>query len=480
MAVPESSRAGLVFCAGSLHNCFCSGSVGFRRLPSRCLLSQSSQTAAASLPSSPNARSTLLPSEPSVFLATVQQQLDRSGQLVGLPDHVRAILAQPKNELIVNFPVRMDDGSFRIFKGYRIQHNNILGPYKGGLRFHEDTRLDDVKALAMNMTFKCALMDLPFGGAKGGVKCDTHQLSRDELMRVTRRFTHALGANIGPEYDIPAPDVGTDAQVMVWIMDTYMNSAGYGERSAQQRVVTGKTLECGGSLGREKATGAGLVHCLIEWARDNDFSLEGKTALVQGYGKVGAHVAMILAKLGISIIGVGDHTGYRLNLEGFNAHRLADYVKRHGSVKDYDSGEPCSRADFFSAKADIMIPAALQNQIDQAEATSLKARVILEGANGPTTAAGEAVLRDRGIEVIPDVLANAGGVTVSYYEWVQNGRQESWELEEVDGRLERAMRRAYRRVVELAREHDCTLRDAAYALALRRLASVYKQRQIFP
>jgi glutamate dehydrogenase/leucine dehydrogenase len=419
-------------------------------------------------------------SEPSVFLATIQQQIDRAAAIVKLPDHVRAILLQPKNELIVNFPVRMDDGSFRVFKGYRIQHNNLLGPYKGGLRFHEDTRLDDLKALGMNMTFKCALMDIPFGGAKGGVKCDPHELSRDELQRITRRFTHALGANIGPEYDIPAPDVGTDGQVMVWIMDTYQNTAGYTERNAQQRVVTGKTVECGGSLGREKATGQGLVYCLQEWAHDNDVELEGKTALVQGYGKVGAHAAMILARLGVSVVGVGDYTGYRLNPEGFNAHRLADYVKKHGSIKDYDSGEPSTRAEFFAAKADIMIPAALHNQIGETEARMLQVRVVVEGANGPVMAEGDAILRERGIDVVPDILANAGGVTVSYYEWVQNGRQEAWDLEEVDDKLEKAMRRAYRRTIEFAREHDCTMREAAYALALSRLAAVYKQRSIFP
>ena len=432
-------------------------------------------------PSPQGERPSRLPqNESSVFLTTVQQQVERAADLTRLPDHVRTILSQPKNELIVNFPVRQDDGSYRLFKGYRIQHNNLLGPYKGGLRFHEDTRLDDMKALAMNMTFKCALLELPFGGAKGGVRCDTHALSRDELMRITRRFTHALGSNIGPEYDIPAPDVGTDAQVMVWIMDTYMNTAGYTERSAQQRIVTGKTVECGGSVGREKATGQGLVHCLTEWARDNDFDLEGKTALVQGYGKVGAHAAMILSKLGVSIVGVGDHTGYRVNPEGFNAHRLADYVKKHGSIKDYDSGDPCTRAEFFAAKADIMIPAALHNQIGASEAIALQARVILEGANGPVMPDGEAVLREREIDVIPDILANAGGVTVSYYEWVQNGRQESWDLQEVDARLEKAMKRGYRRVVEFAREHECSLREAAYALALRRLGAVYKQRLIFP
>jgi glutamate dehydrogenase (NAD(P)+) len=431
-------------------------------------------------PSAEDRPSRLPSSEASVFLGNVQRQLDRAADLVQLPEHVRMILSQPKNEIIVNFPVRMDDGSYRLFKGYRIQHNNLLGPYKGGLRFHEDTRLDDMKALAMNMTFKCALMDIPFGGGKGGVKCDTHALSRDELMRITRRFTHALGSNIGPEYDIPAPDIGTDAQVMVWIMDTYMNTAGYTERSAQQRVVTGKTVECGGSLGREKATGQGLVHCLTEWAADNDFALEGKTALVQGYGKVGAHAAAILSKLGVSVVGVGDYTGYRVNPEGFNAHRLADYVKKNGSIKDYDSGDPCTRAEFFAARADIMIPAALHNQIGEAEARALQARVILEGANGPVMDEAEGVLRERGIDVIPDILANAGGVTVSYYEWVQNGRQESWDLEEVDERLERAMKRTYRRVVEFARERDCTLREAAYAMALRRLGAVYKQRLIFP
>jgi glutamate dehydrogenase/leucine dehydrogenase len=434
----------------------------------------------SSSPPAEDRPSRLPPSEASVFLSNIQAQVDRAADLVKLPEHVRLILSQPKNEIIVNFPVRMDDGSYRLFKGYRIQHNNLLGPYKGGLRFHEDTRLDDMKALAMNMTFKCALMDIPFGGGKGGVKCDTHALSRDELMRISRRFTHALGSNIGPEYDIPAPDVGTDAQIMVWIMDTYMNTGGYTERSSQQRVVTGKTVECGGSLGREKATGQGLVHCLTEWARDNDFELEGKTALIQGYGKVGAHAAMILAKLGVSIVGVGDYTGYRVNPEGFNAHRLADYVKKHGSIKDYDSGDPCTRSEFFAAKADILIPAALHNQVGEAEARALQARVVLEGANGPVMADGEIVLRERGIDVIPDILANAGGVTVSYYEWVQNGRQEQWELEEVDMRLEKAMKRTYRRVVELAREHECSLREAAYAIALRRLGSVYRQRLIFP
>lgn len=415
-----------------------------------------------------------------LFLETIQAQLDRSAHLVELPDHVRALLSQPKNEIIVNFPVLMDDGSHKVFKGYRIQHNNVLGPYKGGLRFHPDTRLDECKALAMIMTFKCSLMDIPFGGGKGGVKCDPHSLSEAELARLTRRFTHALGANIGPEYDIPAPDVGTNAKMMVWIMDTYMNTAGYTERNAQQRVVTGKTLECGGSQGREKATAQGLVHCVTEWARDKGISLEGKTALVQGFGNVGSHTSMILARMGVSIVGIGDHTGYMLNPEGFNTHRLSEHVRRHGSIEGYLKTPGVTRDEFFAHKADFFIPAALQNQISEHEAKLLQVQLVAEGANSPTTREGEQMLASRGIDVIPDVLANAGGVTVSYYEWVQNGRNESWDLDEVETRLERTMRRSYQRVVDYAREKNCGMRDAAYALALLRLKQVYAQRRIFP
>ena len=443
-------------------------------------MSQADRTSSLPAPA-PAPRLSVLPSEPSVFLTTVQLLMERASKIAAIPDYVSAILSQPKTELIVNFPVQMDDGRYQMFKGYRIQHNNALGPYKGGLRFHEDNRLDDFKALAANMTFKCALMGLPFGGAKGGVRCNPNQLSRAELMRVTRRFTHALGNNIGPEYDIPAPDVGTDSQVMVWMMDTYMNIAGQSDRSAQQqRVVTGKTLECGGSVGRDKATGQGMIHCLTEWASDRDVKLEGMTALIQGYGKVGAHAAVLLGKLGVSVVGVGDHSGYRINPEGFNEHRLADYVKKNGSIEGYDSGAACSRAEFFGAKADILIPAALHNQIGEEEARACQARVILEGANGPVMPEGDDVFAERGIDVIPDILANAGGVTVSYYEWVQNGRQETWDLAEVDMRLDKAMRSAYRQVWEYSQEHKCSLRDASYALALLRLTAVYKQRMIFP
>jgi glutamate dehydrogenase (NAD(P)+) len=414
------------------------------------------------------------------FFEVVSNYLKKAARVVDLPGHVETILEQPKNELIVHFPVLMDDGTHRMFKGYRIQHNNLLGPYKGGIRYHETVSLDDLKALASMMTWKCALMEIPFGGAKGGVKMNPRELSKGELMRVTRRFTHALGANIGPEYDIPAPDVGTNSQTMVWMMDTYMNTVGHVDKNAQRRIVTGKSVVSGGSHGREKATSQGLVYCLIEWAKENRFDLEGKTAIIQGFGNVGSHAAVILNKLGVSTVAVGDHSGYMRNPEGFFPHKLADHVKKHGSVAGYPHGEACTREDFFATEADIFIPAALENQVGEAEAQALKVKLVAEGANGPVNPRGEAILLERGIPMIPDILANSGGVTVSYYEWVQNKRSETWDLTEVDERLERAMTRAYHRVMYYARERNVDARVAAYALALQNLKAAYNERGIFP
>ncbi|MCA9609262.1 MAG: Glu/Leu/Phe/Val dehydrogenase, partial [Myxococcales bacterium] len=353
------------------------------------------------------------------FFRVVQGYLEEAAGVIKLPAHVAAILSQPKNEIIVHFPVRMDDGTTRLFKGYRIQHNNLLGPYKGGLRYHENVSLDDLKALAAMMTWKCALMQIPFGGGKGGVKMNPREHSEEELKRITRRFTHALGGNIGPEYDIPAPDMGTNARTMVWLMDTYMNTVGHVAKSAQMRVVTGKTLHCGGSHGREKATAQGVLHCITEWARDNAYDLEGKTAIIQGYGNVGSHMAILLAKLGVSTIATGDHTGYLHNPEGFNAHKLSEYVKEHGSIAGYGSGKTISREEFFSIQADLFVPAALENQVGVEEANALKCRLVAEGANGPLTPEGEKILLSKGVDIIPDVLANSGGVTVSYFEWIQ-------------------------------------------------------------
>lgn len=414
------------------------------------------------------------------FFEVIQEYLDRAAKLIDLEPWVAAILSQPKNELITHFPVKMDDGSIRIFKGYRIQHSNVLGPFKGGIRYHESVSLDDLKALAAMMTWKCALMRIPFGGGKGGIKFNPRSVSRAELQRITRRFTHALGGNIGPEYDIPAPDVGTNAQTMAWIMDTYMNTVGHVEKQAVKGVVTGKPVASGGTLGREKATGQGLVHCIVEWSKDHNFDLEGSTYIVQGFGNVGSNASVILSKLGASCVAVGDHTGYLFNPEGFNAHKLQDWVQQNGAIAGYPGGKEITRDEFFATKADMFLPCALENQVGEAEANALDVRLIAEGANGPLNPEGEQVALKKGIAILPDVLANSGGVTVSYYEWVQNKRSESWSLEEVDARLEAAMKRAYREVVTFAREKHCDLRIAAYALALGRIETVYLEREIFP
>ncbi|MBK8252257.1 MAG: Glu/Leu/Phe/Val dehydrogenase [Polyangiaceae bacterium] len=413
------------------------------------------------------------------FFKTIQHYIEAGCKTVDVPEYVHTILSQPKNEIIVNFPVRMDDGSIKLFKGYRIQHNNLLGPYKGGMRFHESVTLDDAKALAAMMTIKCALMNLPYGGGKGGIKFNPNAVSRTELQRITRRFFHALGSNIGPETDIPAPDVGTDSRIMAWAMDTYMNSVG-GEKQAVKGVVTGKPVASGGTLGREKATGQGLVHCITEWAEDKNFQLGGATIIVQGFGNVGSHTSAILSKLGVSLIAVGDHTGYLYNPEGFNPYKLQEYVKRNRSIEGYPAGKKISREEFFKIKADIFAPAALEGQIGAEEAQALNVRLVAEGANGPCTPEGEKVLLERGIDILPDILANSGGVTVSYYEWVQNKRSEQWTLEEVDDRLEKAMKRAYREVVDMAREKKVSMRLASYAVAINRIGQVYSEREIFP
>ncbi|MET0340139.1 MAG: Glu/Leu/Phe/Val dehydrogenase [Polyangiales bacterium] len=414
------------------------------------------------------------------FFRVVQGYLERASSVLALPPDLSAILSQPNTELIVHFPVRMDSGELRLFTGYRVQHNNILGPYKGGIRYHPHIYPDEVKALAAMMTWKCALMDIPFGGAKGAVQCDPRALSEGERMRLTRRFTHALGASIGPDYDIPAPDVGTGPQEMAWLMDTYMNGVGSQQKNAQRAVVTGKPISCGGSYGRVKATGQGVVHCIAEWARAKGSQLVGSRAIVQGFGNVGAHAAMLLDALGVDVVAVSDHSGALFCDAGIDVQALAEHVRRSGVIAGFEGAEPVSRDQFFSTPADFFVPAALENQVGVYEAELLKVKVVAEGANGPVNPEGEARIEARGIDIIPDVLANAGGVTVSYFEWLQNKRMERWTLEEVDTKLETMMLRAHRKVRELAEDRKVSMRVAAYAVALRSLADCYSSRGVFP
>ena len=415
------------------------------------------------------------------LFATALDQFNRGADLIDLPDDLKSILAQPKNEIIVNFPVRMNDGTYRVFRGYRIQHSNLLGPYKGGVRFHNMVDLDEVKALASWMTWKSALCDIPFGGAKGGISFDPTDLETDELERVVRRFTHALGSNIGPDHDIPAPDLGSNAQSMVWMMDTYANSTGATERQNVKRIVTGKTLETGGSPGREKATGQGVVFCLQHWADEVGFDLVGATVSIQGFGNVGSATGRILQVHGARLVAVADHGGSITDEDGIDAFELADWVREHGSVAGFPSAMWIDDEDFWSVPADLLVPAALENQVTAEHAGRIQARVVVEAANGPTTLEAEKILAQRGIDVLPDILVNAGGVVVSYFKWLQNRSAERWDLEDVDFKLRETLWKACDAVVDIRKELEIqSRRDAAYAVALRRLQVVYKQRGIFP
>ncbi len=421
-----------------------------------------------------------LPNNHDEFLKVHRRQIERAFNAFEVLPHVRTILSQPKNEIIVNFPVRMDTGEFRLFKGYRIQHSNIMGPYKGGIRYHHEVTLDEVKALAALMTYKCALLQVPFGGAKGGVRVNVNDVSRNELERITRRFTHDLGNNIGPEYDIPAPDMGTNSQTMVWMMDTYMNSQNMIEKNAQRRIVTGKSLTSGGSAGREKATGQGVIYAILEWAKERGFTLDGCSYIVQGFGNVGSHAAMLMSKLGAVMVGVQDHTGTLYNSEGISPRKLSDHVRSNGGVKGYKGAEVISSDEFWGIQSDICIPAALELQVDVKEAKQIKARAIFEAANGPLTDAGERILLERGVDIIPDIMANAGGVVVSYFEWIQNKRSESWQLHEIDEKLKFMMGRSYNEMRNFARQNKVDNRTAAFAVALKRINDVYAERGVFP
>lgn len=409
-----------------------------------------------------------------------EAQLKNAFAVISLDSSLQTILSQPKNELIIHFPVKLTSGKVALFKGYRVQHNNILGPFKGGFRFHQDVYLDECKALSTWMTWKCALQNLPFGGGKGGVKFNPSLHNIEDLERITRRFTHSLGLNIGPDWDVPAPDMGTNAQIMDWMMDTYSNMVAPVDKQAVKGVVTGKSIVCGGTPGREEATGRGIVHCITQWAKEKHFNLAGATLAVQGYGNVGSHTAMILSRMGVSLTAVGDHTGYFIHPEGFNPYKLAEYCRINRSLKGYPGGEQISREEFFAGKYDIFVPAAMELQVRKAEAESLQCKVVVEGANGPTDLAGEAALQKRNIDVIPDILANSGGVVVSYFEWLQNKRSESWDLADVRAALEKRMIATYQQVSEKSRAMGINLRTAAYVIALERLQEVYSRRGIWP
>ncbi len=434
-----------------------------------------------------------MPHDPNnLYLQTIDAVLT-AAETLELPHHLQIILAQPKNEIMVHFPVLMNDGNYRHFKGYRVQHNNALGPYKGGLRFHPDVHLDDVKALALLMTRKCSLARVPFGGGKGGVKVDPRKVATDELMRITRRFCVAIARHIGPDIDIPAPDVGTNAQVMAWFADTYQGVAGHHARGDALGVVTGKPVDMGGSLGREKATGQGLVDVVNEILPNMGLPLKGLRTSLLGYGNVGSWTGRLLADMGAKVIAVMDHTGAVRNERGLDAALLAEHCSQTGGVAGFGRGgatttgknpgagaESITEEQFYRTSVGLFVPAAMEQMITPRTAEWIDAKVVAEGANAPTTPAGERILLKRGVEILPAILCNAGGVTVSYFEWVQNKSCVYWDAEKVDTELNRHMVLAARRTQLAKHRYEVDLRTAAYIAALDQIGKVYAMRGIFP
>jgi len=413
---------------------------------------------------------------------SVQAQFNRAADAMSLELGIRAILQEPTNEIVVHFPVVLDSGDVRLFAGYRVQHNNVLGPYKGGIRFHPSVSLDEIKALAALMTWKCAVVNIPFGGAKGGVSMEPRDYTRGELERITRRFTFSLQNFIGPERDIPAPDVNTNAQTMSWMMDTYIMGCDVEDRGAMKHVVTGKPIEIGGSHGRDIAVGQSIVYSLEEYLKTAGWKtgLESSTVTIQGYGNVGSAAGVLLQEKGAKLLAVNDHTGSIHNPRGIDAEDLREYVRARGGLAGYRKADTIDREEFWKVKADIVIPAAMENQITTANADSIDAKVIIEGANNPVSPMAEERLIERGIPIIPDILANAGGVTVSYFEWVQNKNSQIWRLGKVLKELEFHIKSNCRTILKKAQKQKIDLRTAAYMLALERIAAVYRLRGIFP
>ena len=409
-------------------------------------------------------------------LATALAQFDAAADRLGLSEGIRGVLRVPKRELTVNFPVNMDDGSIQVFSGYRVQHNIARGPAKGGLRYNLNVSLDEVRALAMWMSWKAAVVNLPYGGAKGGVICDPRALSKHELEDLTRRYATEIGIIIGPAEDIPAPDMGTDEQVMAWIMDTFSMHKGY----TMAGVVTGKPVSTGGTVGRTDATGRGIQYVIEEQARVNGVDIEGATVAVQGFGKVGATAARLLAEAGAKVVAVSDAGSGVYNGNGLDVEKLLPYRGDQIPLSASKAGDVISNAELLTLPVDFLVPAALENQITGDNAGEIRAKYVVEGANGPTTPAGDTILAERGITLVPDILANAGGVIVSYFEWVQDLQFYFWDLDEVNAKLHKIITRAFADVRRTAEEHKITLREAAMVLGVGRVVEATEVRGIYP
>ncbi len=402
-------------------------------------------------------------------------RFDRAAELLDLEPGMYKVLRQAEKQVIVSIPVMMDNGEVSVYEGYRVLYNTSRGPAKGGIRFDLNVTLEEVKALAAWMTWKCAVVNIPFGGAKGGVRCDPLSMSATELEKLTRRYTSGIISLLGPDSDIPAPDVNTNERVMAWVMDTYSMHVGH----TSTAVVTGKPLELGGSLGRREATGRGCMIVTRDALQHLGMPVKGTTVAVQGFGNVGSVAAQLLAREGCKIVAIGDRSVSLYNKAGIDIDQAIAYVQKNRSLEGYKSGDSISNADLLTLDVDVLLPAALENVITTKNAGDIRARVICEGANGPTTAAADSILDEKGIFVIPDILANAGGVTVSYFEWVQDRGGYFWTEDLVNDRLEAIMRRSFKDVLDLSRQHRVNLRTAAYMLSISRVANVHRLRGIY-
>ena len=406
-----------------------------------------------------------------------QEQIDRAGKKLNLDADLLELLKHPKRELHVNFPVKMDDGHTKVFTGYRVQYNDARGPFKGGIRYHWNVSIDEVRALACWMTWKCAVMDIPYGGAKGGIICNPKEMSKAENERMTRRYASEISVIIGPEKDIPAPDVYTDGQTMSWIMDTISMHKGF----TVPGVVTGKPIAIGGSLGRDEATARGAVYTTREAAKRIKLNLKGATVAVQGFGNAGYHYARLMQdEYGAKIVAVSDSKGGIYSEKGFDPKEVLVYKEKTGSVVGFPGTKKVTNEELLELAVDILSPAALENQITSENAPRIKAKISTECANGPTTPEADDILSKRGVLVIPDILANGGGVTVSYFEWVQDLANFFWTKPEVDQKLEGVMVRAFDAVWKMHEEKKCDMRQAAYMVAINRVAEAYKWRGIYP
>ncbi len=412
----------------------------------------------------------------SSFWQNAHLYFDRVYQTMNLDPVWRTVLSSPKRVLTVSCPVRMDDGKIQVFTGYRAQHNNARGPFKGGIRYDSSVNRDEVMALAMLQTWKNALVDLPFGGAKGGVVCEPKKLSTGEKERLTRRYTMEIMPIIGPQHDIPAPDAGTDGQVMSWVLDTYSTMVGYQALG----VVTGKPIALGGSVGREEATGRGVMNILRKFLATQNKSLENVRVALQGFGNVGFHAARLLDDRGATVIAISEKNGGIYSDKGIDINAAGAYYKENGTLADFPGTEAMTNEELLTADCDVLVPAAMENTLDAAVAPHVTARIVVEAANGPTTPAADEILRDNGITVLPDILANAGGVTVSYFEWVQGLDNFFWDKKRVEDELQKTMEKAFDAVNAKADEADCDYRTAAYTIAVGRVAESCRLKGLFP